>query len=81
MQNFDHNIGFWKKRQFFAKNCQKLQKIVIITLTPGWPDEFVIKSPQMQSNPFFAQNNTFRVEKIAPKMYATSASNVQKTQN
>jgi hypothetical protein len=20
MQNFDHNIGFWEKRQFFAEN-------------------------------------------------------------
>jgi hypothetical protein len=35
MQNFDHNIGFWGKRQFFAENWQKLQKIVIITSTPG----------------------------------------------
>jgi hypothetical protein len=35
MQNFDHNIGFWEKRQFFAKNWQKSQKIVIITSTPG----------------------------------------------
>jgi hypothetical protein len=35
MQNFDHNIGFWEKRQFFAENCQKSQKIVIITSTPG----------------------------------------------
>jgi hypothetical protein len=32
MQNFDHNIGFWEKRQFFR---QKSQKIVIIT----WPLE------------------------------------------
>jgi hypothetical protein len=24
MQNFDHNIGFWEKRQFF---CRKLAKI------------------------------------------------------
>jgi hypothetical protein len=35
MQKFDHNIGFWEKRQFFAENCQKLHKIVIITSTPG----------------------------------------------
>jgi hypothetical protein len=35
MQNFDHNIGFCEKRQFFAENCQKSQKIVIITSTPG----------------------------------------------
>jgi hypothetical protein len=30
---FDHNIGFWVKRQFFAENCRKSQKIVIITST------------------------------------------------
>jgi hypothetical protein len=34
MQNVDHNIGFWEKRQFFAENCQKSQKNVIITSTP-----------------------------------------------
>jgi hypothetical protein len=32
--NFCHNIGFWEKRQFFAENWQKSQKIVIITSTP-----------------------------------------------
>jgi hypothetical protein len=35
MQNFDHNFGFWEKRHFFAENCRKSQKIVIITSTPG----------------------------------------------
>jgi hypothetical protein len=35
MQNFDHNIGFWEKRQFFAVNGRKSQKIGIITSTPG----------------------------------------------
>jgi hypothetical protein len=35
MQNFDHNIGFWEKRHFFAKNCPKSQKIMIITSTQG----------------------------------------------
>jgi hypothetical protein len=36
MQNFDHNIGFWEKNaNFFAENCRKSQKIVIITTTPG----------------------------------------------
>jgi hypothetical protein len=34
MQNLDHNIGSWEKRQFFAENCRKSQKIVIITSTP-----------------------------------------------
>jgi hypothetical protein len=32
----DHNIGFWEKHQFFAENCRKSQKIVIITSTLGW---------------------------------------------
>jgi hypothetical protein len=31
MQNFDHDIGFWEKRQVMYKS----QKIVIITSTPG----------------------------------------------
>jgi hypothetical protein len=35
MQNFDHDIGFWEKRQFFAANCRKSQKNVIITSTTG----------------------------------------------
>jgi hypothetical protein len=36
MQKFDHNIGFREKRKnFFAENWQKSQKIVIITSTPG----------------------------------------------
>jgi hypothetical protein len=34
MQNVDHNIGFGEKRQFVAENCQKSQKIMIITSTP-----------------------------------------------
>jgi hypothetical protein len=47
MQKFDQNIGFWEKRQFFAQNSRKSQKIAIITSTPGWPDEFVKKSLKM----------------------------------
>jgi hypothetical protein len=35
LQKFDHNIGFWEKRQFFAENWQKSQKIVIIASTPN----------------------------------------------
>jgi hypothetical protein len=35
MQNFNHNIGFWEKRHFFAEKCRKSQIIVTITLTPG----------------------------------------------
>jgi hypothetical protein len=34
MQKFDHNIGFEKNANFFAKNGQKTQKILIITSTP-----------------------------------------------
>jgi hypothetical protein len=37
-------LVFEKKANFFAENCQKSQKIVIITSTP---DEFVKKSPEM----------------------------------
>jgi hypothetical protein len=31
-----HNIGLWEKRQFFAENCRKSPKIVIITSAPGF---------------------------------------------
>jgi hypothetical protein len=34
MQKSDQNIGIFEKRQFFAENWEKSQKIVIITLTP-----------------------------------------------
>jgi hypothetical protein len=38
MQNFDHTyvtLVFDKNANFFAENCQKSQKIVIITSTPA----------------------------------------------
>jgi hypothetical protein len=35
IQNFDHNIGFLEKRQFFRRKFAKSQKLVIITSTPG----------------------------------------------
>jgi hypothetical protein len=35
LQKFDHNSGFWEKRQFFAENFQKSRKIVIIISTTG----------------------------------------------
>jgi hypothetical protein len=44
-KNCDHNIGFWEKRQFFAENCQKSQKIVNITSTPGICSTLHICSP------------------------------------
>jgi hypothetical protein len=31
-------LVFEKNANFFAENCQKSQKIVIITSVPGWPD-------------------------------------------
>jgi hypothetical protein len=34
MKKFDHNIGLLKNANFFAENCQKWQKIVILTSTP-----------------------------------------------
>jgi WD40 repeat protein len=36
MKKFDNNIFFWKNANFFAENCQKSQKIVIITSTPDY---------------------------------------------
>jgi hypothetical protein len=65
-------LVFEKNANFFAENCQKSQKIVIITLTPGWPGEFLKKSPKMLPSPSF-QNyyKTFTVEKGSPKICAT----------
>jgi hypothetical protein len=40
-------LVFEKNANFFAENCQKSQKIVIITSTPGWPNEFAKKSSRM----------------------------------
>jgi hypothetical protein len=34
-QNKILNIGYWEKRQFFAENCRKSQKIVTIPSTSG----------------------------------------------
>jgi hypothetical protein len=34
-KNWIKTLAFEKNAVFFAENCQKLQKIVIITLTPG----------------------------------------------
>jgi hypothetical protein len=46
-------LVFEKNANFFAKNCRKSQKIVIITSTP---DEYVKISPLSQ--PAFSQINT-----------------------
>jgi hypothetical protein len=46
MQNFDHNIGFLGKRQFFRR---KLQKIVIITSTHGSVEQKLL-------GPFFSSS-------------------------
>jgi hypothetical protein len=35
-------LVFEKNANFFAENCQKSQKIVIITLVPGWPGGQII---------------------------------------
>jgi hypothetical protein len=43
IQKVDRNIGFWEHANIFAENWRKSQKIVIITSTQGWPDEFVKK--------------------------------------
>jgi hypothetical protein len=49
MQNVDHNIGFWEKRQFFlrklakiAENWRKSQKIVIMYNIDPWSRHYVI---------------------------------------
>jgi hypothetical protein len=67
MQKFDHNIGFWEKRHFFAENCQKSQKFVIITSTPGcW---HICSPPVLRLLPLTATINildtqTFRLKLV-----------------
>jgi hypothetical protein len=53
MQNFDHNIVFLEKRQFFAENRQKSQTNVIITSTPGLKN--IIESI------YFSQEHTMKM--------------------
>jgi hypothetical protein len=36
MKNVIISLGFKKNANFFVDNCQKSQKIVIITSTPDW---------------------------------------------
>jgi phosphoserine phosphatase len=47
-------LVFEKNANFFAENCQKPQKIVIITSTP---DEFVKKIAQNVAKYIFVKNN------------------------
>jgi hypothetical protein len=64
MHNFDHNIGFWEKRQFFAENWRKSQKIVIITSIP----DVSLKNAQSEAKP----TDLFCVEKNSTKIWVTS---------
>jgi hypothetical protein len=68
---------FEKNANFFAENCQKSPKIVIITT----PDATAKKSPKMRTNPLFwkLKHNFFR-EKDGPIISATSAIFTKNTQ-
>jgi hypothetical protein len=73
-KNFIITMVFERNANYFAENCQKSQKIVIITSTP---DEFVNKSPKTQPNPFLSKSirrgttlnfriPNFRMTKVRP---------------
>jgi hypothetical protein len=47
-------LVFEKNANFFAENCQKSQKTVIITSTP---DEFMRKAPQIVARCIICQKN------------------------
>jgi hypothetical protein len=47
-------LVFEENANYFAENCQKSQKIVIITSTP---DEFVKKIVQNEAQRIFDENN------------------------
>jgi hypothetical protein len=53
LQNIDHNIGFWERRQLFRL---KLVKIAEIVITTPIPDEFGEKAPKIWPNQFWGQN-------------------------
>jgi hypothetical protein len=36
MQNFDHNIGFWEKRQFFRRKLAKIAENCDHKIDPNW---------------------------------------------
>jgi hypothetical protein len=60
-------LVFEKNANFFAENCRKSQKIVILTSTP---DEFVKKIAQPVAQPILSQkviHNFFPVWKSTPK--------------
>jgi hypothetical protein len=41
MQNFDHNIGFWEKRQFFRRKLSKLAEICDHNIGPrAWSQSY-----------------------------------------
>jgi hypothetical protein len=39
MQNFDHNIGFWEKRQFFSRKLVKIAEICDHNIDP-WSQSY-----------------------------------------
>jgi hypothetical protein len=52
MLKFDHNISVCEKRQFFAENWEKSQKMVIITSTPVQNRKAVRKFIKQKSKNF-----------------------------
>jgi hypothetical protein len=38
MQNFDNNIGFWEKRQFFRRKLSKIEKNCDHNIDPFTPN-------------------------------------------
>jgi hypothetical protein len=49
-KKFNRDIGFLDKRQFFADNCQKSQKIMIITSTSDVLKKVSISFKELQAS-------------------------------
>jgi hypothetical protein len=60
-------LGFEKNANFFAENCRKSQKIVIITSTPGWPDWTNFRP----IDGFFTFFSYLKITEVAKNFWAT----------
>jgi hypothetical protein len=57
MQNFDHNIGFWEKRQFFRRKLSKIAENCDHNIGPV-KTEITLNMIAWEKTEFFNMNNT-----------------------
>jgi hypothetical protein len=76
MQNFDHDIGSWEKRQFFRRKLAKIAENCDHNIDPRWVCGKMLRTsllsintqliPCVKSGPKFF--NTFVIIKILPEV-------------